>query len=184
MGKFLTELNDTFVDFIGRQKMFFVATAPDSGRVNLSPKGLDTLRVMDTTTVAYLDLTGSGIETAAHLRENGRVTMMFCSFEGPALILRLYGMGRVIVPRDPDWEAWMQHFEPMPGQRQIIVLSIESIQTSCGFGVPLYDYVGQRDTLTTWAAKKGEDEIRTYWDKNRVSIDGLPSGLLDETPSA
>ena len=181
MAKFYDRLNEELSAFIERQKMFFVATAPDEGRINLSPKGMDTLRVLDARSVGYLDLTGSGAETAAHLRQNGRMTLMFCSFEDKPLILRLYGRGEVIRPGDEAWPDYYRHFTPTPGERQIIALHIESLQTSCGFSIPLYAFQGERNMLLDWSEKKGEDGVRRYWqEKNRVSIDGLPTGLADE----
>ncbi|GAB4352523.1 MAG: pyridoxamine 5'-phosphate oxidase family protein [Cyanophyceae cyanobacterium] len=185
MGKFYGEITPPLREFIGRQHLFFTATAPSvGGRVNLSPKGADTLRILDDRQVAYLDLTGSGNETAAHLRENGRLTVMFCSFEGPPQILRLYGTGRVVRSRDRDWPDWLRHFDPLPGARQIIVLAVESIQTSCGMGVPLFEHRGDRLDLQRWAEGKGEAGLQDYWTaKNQVSIDGLPTGLLQDDPS-
>ena len=178
MAKFYTELTEPLQKFIAEQQMFFTASAPACGRVNLSPKGIDTFRCLDDQTVAYLDLTGSGNETSAHLIENGRMTIMFCSFNQQPLILRLYGQGSVVRPRDLEWEALDRLFFPTPGTRQIIKLSIESVQTSCGHGVPLYDYVGDRETLIRWAEKKGEDGLQQYWqEKNQISIDGLPTHL-------
>lgn len=181
MAKFYSELNDKLKDFIAEQQMFFTATAPDEGRINLSPKGIEALQCLDNKTIAYLNLTGSGNETAAHLIENGRMTVMFCSFSTKPLILRLYGRGRVIHPRDEEWDALYSRFNSYLGARQIIVLDIESIQTSCGFGVPMYDYLGQREDLQRWAGHKGEAGIQSYWaEKNQVSIDGLPTKLLSD----
>src|SRR5215813_6721601 len=142
MAKFYTELDAMLREFIGKQQMFFHATAPSQGRINLSPKGLDTFRVLSDKRVAYLDLTGSECETAAHLAENGRLTLMFCSFQDKPLILRLYGRGRVVRPRDAQWQELRPQFPPLPGERQIIVLDIESVMTTCGFAVPLYEYQG------------------------------------------
>ena len=176
MAKFYTQLDDALRSFIGAQKVFFTATAPEEGRINLSPKGIDTFRCLGARTVAYLDLTGSGNETAAHLSENGRMTIMFCSFAEQPLILRLYGRGRVVRPRDGEWAALRPHFPELPGVRQIVVLDLESAQTSCGFGVPVYELKGERPTLVEWTLAKGEDGIRDYRrEKNRVSIDGLPT---------
>ena len=181
MAKFYPALDDQLRAFIARQHMFFVATAPQDGRINLSPKGLDALRVLDERRVAYLDLTGSGNESAAHLLENGRMTLMFCSFEGDHLILRLYGQGRVVARQDAQWQELAALFPPLPGIRQFIVLDIESLQTSCGAGVPLYAYQGERDALLNWLEKKGEEDVRAYrLEKNRISIDGLPTGLKEE----
>jgi len=162
--------------FIGNQPMFFVGTAPlsASGYMNLSPKGLETLRVLSPQRVAYLDLTGSGNETAAHLLENGRITFMFCAFEGQPKILRLYGTGRVIRPDDSQWADLLPMFPNLPGVRQIIVAEITRVQTSCGFGVPLMRMENQRDMLLNWAEKKGPAGLAEYRrEKNARSIDGL-----------
>ncbi len=181
MAKFYTELNQTLREFIDQQKIFFVATAPHEGRVNLSPKGMDTLRCLNDQEVSYLDLTGSGNETAAHITQNGRLTMMFCSFSEKPLILRLYGQGILIRPRDPRWEEFHSQFESYSGERQIILLKIEAVQTSCGFAIPFYEYQGERPTLTEWAERKGESGLQDYWQtKNQISIDGLSTGLLSE----
>jgi len=183
MAQFFTALNPDLREFIAKQHMFFTASSPagSEGRVNLSPKGMDTFRVLSDNEVAYLDLTGSGNETAAHLRENGRITLMFCAFADKPLILRLYGRGEAIHPRDAAWNELVPHFHELPGQRQIVRVRIESVQTSCGFAVPLYVFEGHRDLLTKWAEKKGDDGIREYWaKKNTKSIDGLPTGLLAE----
>ena len=181
MAKFYTEIISSLQDFIQEQKIFFTATAPEQGRINLSPKGIDTFRCIDSKTVAYLDLTGSGNETAAHLIENGRMTIMFCSFDEKPLILRLYGQGRVIRPKDKEWQAFYSLFDALPGKRQIVVLAVESVQTSCGYGVPVYEFKQQRNLLIEWANKKGEEGIKEYWAaKNLKSIDGLPTQLLEE----
>lgn len=179
MSNFQPALTPNLRDFIARQHMFFTATAPLSAeaRINLSPKGMDTFRVFSDNRVGYLDLTGSGNETAAHIHENGRLTIMFCSFDEKPLILRLYGKGEFILPGDPRWEQTAVHFDVLPGKRQIICLNIESVQTSCGFGVPLYKFTGERDTLRQWCEKKGEDGVLQYQrEKNHTSIDGLPTG--------
>jgi hypothetical protein len=163
-------------DFIRAQAMFFVATAPLSaeGRLNLSPKGLDTFRVLSPNRVAYLDLTGSGNETAAHLLENGRITFMFCAFEGKPKILRLYGLGRTVLPGESGWAQIKLLFPEMSGVRQIIVADIDRVQTSCGFAVPLLKWVGERDELVKWAERKGPEGLEEYREKkNRHSIDGL-----------
>jgi hypothetical protein len=180
MAKFYTDLSQSLVDFIQAQSLFFVATSPKEGRINLSPKGINTFRCLAADQVAYLDLTGSGNETSAHLEENGRITMMFCSFSDEPLILRLYGQGHVIRPHSPEWSHYVSHFDLLPGTRQIIVLDIEQVQTSCGFGVPLLDYQGDRQTLLDWAKAKGEEGIQQYQQqKNQHSIDGLPTYLLE-----
>jgi DNA-binding transcriptional ArsR family regulator len=176
MAKFYARLDDGLRKFIGEQKMFFTATAPVEGRINLSPKGMDTFRCLDGgSRVAYLDLTGSGNETAAHLSENGRMTVMFCSFSEQPLILRIYGRGRVVRPDDEEWPALRQHFPVLPGERQIVLLEVESAQTSCGFAVPVYELKEERRRLVEWSLNKGEGGIRDYRrEKNQVSIDGLP----------
>ncbi len=166
--------------FIKRQVVYFVSTAPLSpaGHVNLSPKGLDTLQVLSPQCVAYLDLTGSGNETAAHLMENGRITLMFCAFEGPPLILRLFGAGRPVRPSDAQWDDLLPRFPQLPGLRQFIVVDISRVQTSCGTGVPLMRFEGHRDALTRWAANKGPAGIAEYQQKrNLKSIDGLPTSI-------
>lgn len=178
-------LDDRLVEWIGAQPLFFVATAPSGGggHVNLSPKGLDSFRVVDPRTVAYLDLTGSGVETIAHLRDNGRLTVMFCGFTGPPRILRLFGTGDVIVPGDEEWDDLAARFPDLPGARAVIRLAIERIATSCGYAVPVMDLVGPRDTLLQWAERKGATELTSYRaEKNSVSIDGLP-GLAIAAPS-
>jgi hypothetical protein len=182
MGKVYTELDDGLREFIGEQRVFFVATAPLSadGHVNLSPKGLDTFRVLGPRRVAYLDLTGSGVETLAHLRENGRMTLMFCAFNGPPRILRLFGRGRAFEPGDEGWEEVRRGFPDYAGTRSVVVLEVERIADSCGYAVPLYEYVGERRQLTDWAERKGVDGLRRYRsEKNRRSLDGLP-GLRRE----
>jgi hypothetical protein len=180
MARFYDHLTDDLIAFIRAQPIFFTASAAPDTRINLSPKGLDTLRVLSPTHVAYLDLTGSGNETAAHLHADGRLTIMFCSFSDKPLILRLYGRGSVTTPRDPDWPTLLQHFGPLPGQRQIITLTIESLQTSCGFAVPELTLKNPRPTLTDWAENKGPEAIADYWKtKNTTSIDGLPTHLLE-----
>ncbi len=180
MAKLFDCITDELQIFIANQHLFFVATAPLSpeGHVNLSPKGLDCFQVLSPNRVAYLDLTGSGNETSAHLQENGRITFMFCAFEGKPLILRLYGRGITLLPDSPDWDTVATHFSHLPGVRQIIVANIDRVQTSCGFGVPLYEYQEQRENLVQWAEKKGIRGIQDYQrQKNQVSIDGLPTPL-------
>jgi hypothetical protein len=166
-------------DLIQKQHVFFVATTAPDARINLSPKGLDSLRVLDEHTVGFVDLTGSSAETAAHLRVDARMTMMFCSFAVDALILRLYGRGESILPGTPRWAEMAPRFPRFPGARQIVLLHIDSLQTSCGAGVPMLGYAGERGTLTEWARKKGDAGIAQYQrEKNAVSIDGLPTGLV------
>ena len=180
MAKTFDSITEELQKFIADQHIFFVGTAPlsSTGHVNLSPKGLDSFRILSTHRVAYLDLTGSGNETSAHLQENGRITFMFCSFGEKPCILRLYGWGNTVLPESSEWESLYVLFPQIPGTRQIIVADIERVQTSCGFGVPLYEYQGQRQTLVNWAEKKGEQGIQEYHQrKNFVSIDGLPTPL-------
>ena len=181
MAKFYSELTEELCDFISRQHLFFTATAAAEGRINLSPKGMDSFCCLDRQTVAYLDVTGSGNETAAHLRADGRITVMFCSFDTQPVILRLYGQGRVVRPRDAEWNTMIRLFTPLSGARQIMVVKVGSAQTSCGYGVPLYRYEGERGTLQRWADKKGARGLADYWrEKNQTSIDGLPTRLLEE----
>ena len=181
MAKFSDTIQPSHQAFIEHQKMFFVASAPLSGdgHVNLSPKGLDSFRVLSPSLVAYLDITGSGNETSAHLRENGRITFMFCAFDGPPNILRLYGKGRTILPVDAEWARFSPLFSLPLATRQIIVADIDKVQTSCGFSVPLYEYVGMRDHGDKWAENKGPEGLEAYrQEKNRISIDGLPTALF------
>ena len=181
MAQFYSELDSKLRDFIGEQKIFFTASAPETGRINLSPKGMDSFRCLNDNQVAYLNLTGSGNETAAHLVENGRLTIMFCSFEKRPLILRLYGTGHAIHHRDAEWEAMYANFPDELGARQIIVMDIESVQTSCGFAIPFYEYQGERDALRKYAKNLGEDGLQEYWQKKNVtSIDGLPTKLFED----
>lgn len=181
MAKFLTALSDELQHFIAEQKIYFVATAATDGRVNLSPKGMDTFRVLTPNCVGYLDATGSGSETSAHLIANGRITVMFCALNGPPLILRLYGRGRAVRPAVSEWAQLRPVFgAPLPGERQLILVDIQSVQTSCGFGVPLYNFAGERTMLREWAERKGDGGLRDYRaTKNARSIDGLPTGLLN-----
>jgi hypothetical protein len=181
MAKQFDEIDDRVAQFIAAQKIFFVASAAPEGRVNVSPKGMATFRVLSPRQVAYLDVTGSGAETAAHLGGDagGRLTVMFCAFEGAPLILRLYGLARALPRGSEGYRALIGGFDAeLPGSRQIVVLDVDLVQTSCGFGVPLFSYQGDRDTLVRWAEAKGEDGLEAYWrEKNTVSIDGLPTGL-------
>jgi hypothetical protein len=181
MARFYPALEARHRDFIAAQKLFFTASGPADSRLNLSPKGMASLRVLSDSRVAYLDLTGSGNETAAHLKHDGRLTMMWCSFDTDPLILRLYGRGRTVRRQDAEWGELRRCFPALPGERQIVVLDIEAVQTSCGYAVPRYLYTGERDTLARWAEKKGAVGLLDYWrEKNQVSIDGLPTGLLED----
>jgi hypothetical protein len=185
MAKFYPHLTPELQTFIQAQHLFFTATATNHSRINLSPKGIDSFRILNPTTVAYLDLTGSGNETSAHLHQNPRITVMFCSLQDQPLILRIYGQGHTIRPRDSNWAEMLTHFPTLPGTRQIIQIAIESVQTSCGMGVPLYDFGGHRTSLIEWAEKKGETGLHQYWtDKNQTSIDGLPTEIVSESQPA
>ena len=179
MGAAFDTIPDRARAFALAQKFFMVATAPRDGRVNVSPKGLDTLRILDERTVAYLDLTGSGNETAAHVRENGRITFMFMALEGPPVILRFYGQARVVQPAEPEWDAWLAHFTPIPGLRQIFVATIDRVASSCGFAVPVYAFKEERSRLVDWAQAMGPENLELYRrDNNTLSIDGLETGYL------
>jgi hypothetical protein len=179
MAKQYSEISDTLQDFIQKQKIYFVATAARDGRVNVSPKGMDTFRILDKNKVAWLNLTGSGNETAAHLLDINRMTIMFCDFNDRPMILRLYGTAEVTHTNDAAWSAKAALFPDLPGSRQIFELTIDLVQTSCGFGVPLFDYAGDRDNLTKWAENKGDEGIAAYWqEKNVKSLDGKPTGIL------
>jgi hypothetical protein len=180
MGKQFDAMLPEHETFIHQQHIFFVGSAPLSaeGHVNLSPKGHDALRILSANRVAYLDMTGSGNETSAHIHENGRVTVMFCAFEGAPKILRLYGTGTVVLPDTPEWEDLYPLFTPLPGARQIIIIDIHKVQTSCGYSVPFMAYTGERDTLQRWAIQKGEEGLNQYrQEKNTKSIDGLPTPI-------
>jgi hypothetical protein len=170
-------ISDDLAQWWAEQPMFFVATAPGGGdgHVNVSPKGLDTLRILGPQRAAYLDLTGSGVETISHLRENGRITLMACAFNGAPRISRIYGNGTVHEVGSPGFADLARHFPDLPGQRAIIDVDVDRVTTSCGYAVPLMDLVGDRDRLLDWARAKGEDGIAKYWkSKNAVSIDGIP----------
>ncbi|MBL1176526.1 pyridoxamine 5'-phosphate oxidase family protein [Pantanalinema sp. GBBB05] len=183
MAKVFDQITEELQNLIAAQAMFFVATAPlsPSGHVNMSPKGLNSFRILSPHQVAYLDLTGSGNETSAHLQENGRITFMFCTFQEPPCILRLYGQGRAILPNSPEWNDLYTQFVPIPGARQIIIADISRVQTSCGLGVPLFEYQAQRQSLVMWAEKKGEQGLKEYHQlKNFVSVDGLPTPLSQQ----
>lgn len=176
MGKVYSSILPNHEEFIRKQRIFFVGSAPLSagGHVNISPKGHDVLRIFSQNEVAYLDLTGSGNETSAHLKENGRITFMFLSFEGPPMILRLYGKGQVVLPDTPEWDEMSPHFDILPGARQIIKAKIETVKTSCGYSVPFYSYDGERDTLQQWATNKSSQELEEYHkQKNSISMDGI-----------
>ncbi|MDX1491056.1 MAG: pyridoxamine 5'-phosphate oxidase family protein [Pseudohongiellaceae bacterium] len=174
-------LNEKIRDFIARQHIYFVGTAAGEGRVNVSPKGRDSLRIIDDNKVIWLNLTGSGNESAAHILDNNRMTIMFCSFDKQPLILRLYGKARAIHPRDSEWDSLLSQFEETVGARQIFELDIDLVQTSCGYAVPKYSFETERDTLKNWAEKKGPEEVEKYWRDNNVnSMDGLPTNILGD----
>jgi hypothetical protein len=180
MGKSFPAILPEHEAFIKKQRIFFVGSAPldAEGHINISPKGHDVLRIFSPTEVAYLDLTGSGNETSAHIEDNGRITIMFMALEGPPEILRLYGSGRVILPDMPEWDELAQRFELLPGARQIIFIDVHEVKTSCGYSVPFFSYTGERDTLQKWAVQKGEQGLIDYrQQKNSTSMDGIVTPL-------
>jgi hypothetical protein len=178
MAQQYSEISDRLAEFMAAQHVFFVATAARDGRVNVSPKGLDALRVLGPNRVLWLNGTGSGNETAAHLLDVNRMTLMFCSFERQPLILRLYGTATEIQPGQPEWDQCIGFFPPMPGARQIFDMRIDLVQTSCGYGVPFMEYADDRPLMAQWAEKKGPDGLEAYHrEKNLTSIDGFPTGL-------
>ena len=183
VAKQFTAIEAAHRAFINRQRVFFTASATGASRINISPRSTNCFRILDDHVVAYLDRTGSGNETAAHVKADGRLTIMFCAFEGPPMILRLYGRANVCHRAQRDYAELLENsFGGLAslGTRQIVRLSIELVQTSCGFGVPLFNYKGERDSLDRWTEAKGLNGIEAYWrEKNRLSIDGLPTGLLD-----
>jgi hypothetical protein len=181
MGRTFDALSDQHIRFIAEQKIFFVATATTDSRVNLSPKGLDALRVVDARRVVWLNLTGSGNETSAHVQLDPRMTLMFCAFEDPPMILRAYGTARVVHRSDPDWADLFSLFKPLPGARQIFDLAVDLVQTSCGMGVPYFAYGGDREQLPDWARNKGDEGVRDYWEqKNQMSIEGIPTRIVEK----
>jgi hypothetical protein len=176
MGKVLESIDSELACWLEAQPVFFVATAPLSaeGHVNCSPKGGDALRILGPMEAAYLDYTGSGAETAAHVRENGRIVLMFCAFAGPPRIVRLHGTGEVVTPDHTDWDGLASRFPSNPGMRAVMRVQVARVSTSCGFSVPLMDYQADRDTLDRWALNKGEEGLMQYRaEKNARSIDGL-----------
>lgn len=181
MGKKLAGLNIELVEFIKKQNIFFVGTAASDGRVNVSPKGIDSFRVISNNKIVWLNLTGSGNETAAHLLKNDRMTIMFCAFEGKPLILRLYGNATIFHKRDSEFQDYLKLFPEVSGARQIIEMDVDLVQTSCGFAVPFMDFKEDRTTLNIWAEKQGEEKIEQYWsDKNTKSIDGFETKILED----
>lgn len=182
MGQRYSEISDKLKQFIENQKIYFVSTATAEGRVNVSPKGMDSLRVMDKNRIVWLNVTGSGNETSAHIQENPRMTIMFTAFEGSPMILRLYGTAKVIHRNENEWDDLFSLFGLTPGARQIFDVSIDLVQTSCGMSVPFYDYVSERAQLNDWAVKKGEAGIKEYWqEKNQLSLDGKPTNIVEKS---
>lgn len=174
MAEFFDAMRDQHIAFIERQPVFFVATAAADARVNLSPKGMDSFRVLSANRVAYLDVQGSGNETNAHLIADGRITIMFCAFDNPALIFRIYGRGRPILPQDADWGEFARHFTLLPGTRQIFVIDVDQVQTSCGWGVPHMSFDRERETLSKYHRQYGEEVRQAKYAVRLKSIDGLP----------
>ena len=182
MSNFFDRLTPELIEFVRAQPVFFVATAAPDSRINLSPKGMDTFRVLDEKRVAYLDLTGSGNETAAHLLRDGRITIMFCSFDKDAEIARIYGRGMVIRPDHARWPELISSFPKLPGVRQVMEIRVESAMTSCGYGVPRMREMSGRDTLEKYWAARGEEAKQKYWQTHNLrSIDGLPTGMAETT---
>jgi hypothetical protein len=182
MGKEYTEIDERLQKWISRQKMFFVATAPDAadGLINCSPKGLDSLRVLGPNQLAYVDTGGSGIETVAHLKDNGRIVLMLCAFEGPPKIFRFYGHGTALEPHESTFDEVLANFPPMPAARNIILINVERIIDSCGYGVPLYDFKAHRDSLPNYFKNQPDEDILAYRrNRNDVSLDGLPGLATD-----
>ena len=180
MAERFSQLSPELSAWVEQQHLFFVASAAPEGYINLSPKGQDSLRILSATELLWLNLTGSGNETAAHLRESNRITMMWCAFAGPPRILRVYGNARTIHASDPEWQACAAILPPPLGARQYFRVAIELVQTSCGYAVPMMDFREERAALTLWAEKKGAAGIEAYWEeKNTRSLDGKPTGMPD-----
>ena len=181
MAKQYAQINDELSAFISQQKIFFVATAVADGNVNISPKGMDSFRIVDANRIIWLNLTGSGNETAAHLQTHPRMTIMFNAFEGAAMILRLYGEAKAVHKKDEAWDELYAMFDDIAGARQIFDMRVDLVQTSCGMAVPYFDYVKPRDELRVWAEKKGELGMKEYWlQKNQVSLDGIETGIVEK----
>lgn len=178
MGKQFTAITSEHKTFIKNQKLFFVGTAPKEGKINISPKGMDSFRILDDNTIVWLNLTGSGNETAAHLQEDDRMTILFCAFEGKPYILRLYGNAIAIHPKDKKWEELFPLFSANLGARQIMLMRVELVQKSCGYSIPLFEYQEERSILDNWTNKKGAEGIKDYWaERNSISLDGKPTGI-------
>lgn len=181
MGKVQSLIDEVTEQFIEKQRVFFVATAPldPHGHVNLSPKGLDSIRILAPDTIAYLDLTGSGVETIAHVKENGRIVLMFCAFDGPPKIVRIHGHARVVEVDSPEFALLNAHFKPIEGARAVILMKVQRVCDSCGFAVPLLKYEEDRQQLVSWARQKGPEGLKNYRaEKNRASLDGLPGASV------
>jgi hypothetical protein len=182
MSEHFERLSEKHIEFIEKQNIYFVGTAETEGFVNVSPKGMDSFRVINSSRVVWLNLTGSGNETATHLLENSRMTIMFCSFDKQPLILRLYGQAKIIHPRDKAWDELCRGFPSFIGARQFFELDIELVQTSCGYAVPFYDLKGERPTLTKFADNEGREGIEKYWERNNtISINGKDTGIFQNT---
>lgn len=180
MGKRLSAITSELQAFIEKQKMFFVGTARSEGTVNISPKAMDSFRVIDSNKIVWLNLTGSGNETATHLLENDRMTIMFMAFEGKPLILRLYGNAKAYHPRDQEYQDYISMFPKDAGSRQIMIMNVNLVQTSCGYAIPLMEFKEDRDILTSWSEKQGEERIKDYWkEKNAVSLDGYDTEIFE-----
>ncbi len=179
MAEKFSELSSSLISFIEKQHMFFVGTARSTGTVNVSPKGMDSLVILNPKKLVWLNYTGSGNESAAHILESPRMTIMLCSFELKPLILRLYGLAQAIHPRDESWQEYLNLFPKKSGARQLFTMDIELVQTSCGFAVPYYEFIEDREALRKWSNQKGDEEIEAYWqEKNQQSIDGFPTNIL------
>lgn len=182
MGQKYSELDDKHIEFISKQKIYFVATAAETGSVNVSPKGGDSLRVVNSKEIVWLNLTGSGNESASHVLKNPRMTLMFCAFEGKPLILRAYGKAKVLHQKDKEWDGYNSQFPVSVAARQIFVLDISLVQSSCGMSVPYFSYDRDRDDLAEWSEKQGKDGIEKYWvKKNQKSIDGFKTEIIERT---
>jgi len=180
MAKQYLEISERWAQFMRAQKIFFVATATADSRINVSPKGLDSLRILNPNRVVWLNLTGSGNESAAHVQTCSRMTLMFCAFSGDPVILRLYGSAKVVHQKDAEWGTLSSLFPSLPGARQIFDVAIDLVQTSCGFGVPFYDFVGDRSDLPDWTERKGKEGVKRYWqERNAISIDGIETGIAE-----
>lgn len=181
MAQQFPAMTKPIIDFIEKQNIYFVGTATETSRVNISPKGMDSLRVINENQVIWLNVTGSGNESSPHVQIDPRMTIMFCAFEGPALILRLYGKARVVHKLDPEWDELYAKFNPLPAARQIFVLDIDLVQTSCGLAVPFFDYKEEREQLNDKHIRLGDEKIEQYWiDRNQESIDGIPSHIVEK----